>query len=104
MSPSHALFHCSWTEGVPQVLLEAFAARLPVVATAVGGVAEASGGAALLVRPGDAGGPACELARVAADPALRERMIEAGLAHACEHTLEREACRVAQFLAGNGDR
>ena len=28
-----ALLHVSWTEGVPQVLLEAFAAGLPVVAT-----------------------------------------------------------------------
>ena len=37
---SHVLVHVSHTEGVPQVLLEAFAARLPVVATSVGGVAE----------------------------------------------------------------
>ena len=37
---------------MPQVLLEAFAARLPVVATAVGGVAQAAGGCALLVPPG----------------------------------------------------
>ena len=29
---SHALLHVSWTEGVPQVLFEAFAAALPVVA------------------------------------------------------------------------
>jgi len=48
---SHALLHVSWTEGVPQVLSEAFAARLPVVATAVGGVAEAVGEAALLIAP-----------------------------------------------------
>ncbi len=46
--------HVSWTEGLPQVLLEAFAARAPVVATAVGGVPEVAGGAALLVPPGDA--------------------------------------------------
>ena len=51
---SHALLHVSWTEGLPQVLLEAFAAGLPVVATDVGGIGEAVGDAALLVAPGDA--------------------------------------------------
>jgi hypothetical protein len=33
---SDAFLHVSWTEGVPQVLFEAFAAGLPVVGTAVG--------------------------------------------------------------------
>ena len=51
---SHALLHVSLTEGMPQVLLEAFAARLPVVATAVGGVPEMAGGRGLLVPPRDA--------------------------------------------------
>jgi len=46
--------HVSWTEGLPQVLLEAFAARLPVVATDVGGVGTVARGAALLIPPGDA--------------------------------------------------
>ncbi|MGH2968350.1 MAG: glycosyltransferase, partial [Solirubrobacteraceae bacterium] len=51
---SHAFLHVSWTEGVPQVLFEAFAGRVPVVATDVGGVKEAAGGAALVVPAGDA--------------------------------------------------
>src|SRR5204862_2149405 len=69
---SHALLHVSWTEGLPQVLVEAFAAGLPVVATDVGGVAAAVGGAARLVPPGDPGAAASELRAIAADGALRE--------------------------------
>jgi len=96
---SHAFLHISWTEGLPQVLFEAFAARLPVVATEVGGVAAAAGDAALLVPPGDAERPAGELARIAADPALRDRLAAAGVARVREHTLEAECRRVVEFLA-----
>jgi glycosyltransferase involved in cell wall biosynthesis len=96
---SHALLHVSWTEGVPQVLFEAFAAGLPVVATAVGGVAEAAGDAALLVPPGEAGPPADALARVGAEPDLRRRLVEAGAAQVREHTTEAECRRVADFLS-----
>jgi glycosyltransferase involved in cell wall biosynthesis len=95
---SHVLLHCSWTEGVPQVLFEAFAARLPAVATAVGGVAEAAGGAALLVAPGDAEAAARQIERLADSRELRERLTEAGAARAREHSLEAEAARVAAFL------
>jgi len=95
---SHVLLHCSWTEGVPQVLFEAFAARLPVVATAVGGVAEAAGGAALLIPPGDARAAARALERLAGSPELRGRLTEAAAARARAHSLEAEAARVAAFL------
>lgn len=92
--------HVSWTEGVPQVLFEAFAAGLPTVATDVGGVSEASGGdAALLVAPGDALAAAAALQRVMADPALRARLSAAGLSRAREHTREAGAARVAAFIA-----
>jgi glycosyltransferase involved in cell wall biosynthesis len=96
---SHAFLHVSWTEGLPQVLFEAFAAGLPVVATEVGGVAGAAGDAALLVPPGDAERPAAELARIGSDPELRARLVAAGLARVREHTLEAESRRVAEFLA-----
>jgi glycosyltransferase involved in cell wall biosynthesis len=97
---SHAFLHVSLTEGVPQVLYEAFAARLPVVATDVGGVAEAAGEAALLVPPGSAAAAADALEHVAADAALRRRLTEAGAARARTTTLDAEAERVAAFLAG----
>ena len=97
---SHAFLHVSWTEGLPQVLFEAFAAGLPVVATEVGGVAAAAGDAALLVPAGDAERPAAELARVGSDAELRARLVTAGLARVREHTLEAESRRVAEFLAG----
>jgi glycosyltransferase involved in cell wall biosynthesis len=95
---SHALLHVSWTEGVPQVLFEAFAAGVPVVATAVGGIPEAVDGAALLVAPGDADAAAAALERLAADPALRSELVRRGHAIARAHTLDSETARVAAFF------
>jgi glycosyltransferase involved in cell wall biosynthesis/SAM-dependent methyltransferase len=97
---SHAFLHVSWTEGVPQVLFEAFAARVPVVATDVGGVAEVVGDAALVIPPGSASAAAQALQRVAADAGLRQRLTEAGAARARRVSLDEEARRVAAFLAG----
>ncbi len=95
---SHLFLHVSWTEGFPQVLVEAFASGLPTVATAVGGVPAAAEGAALLVAPGDAGEAAGALQRVADDERLRTRLIESGLARARAGTLEASSARVAGFL------
>jgi len=95
---SHLLLHCSWTEGVPQVLYEAFAHRLPVVATDVGGVRDAAEGAALLVPPGDAEAAATALTRLADDAELRGRLVEAGATRAREQSLEAGTARVARFL------
>jgi glycosyltransferase involved in cell wall biosynthesis len=94
----HLFLHVSWTEGVPQVLLEAFAARLPVVATAVGGVARAARGCALLVPPGDARAAADQLSALARDRPLRTRLTQAAMDRARRHTVELESDRVAEFL------
>lgn len=95
-----AFLHVSWTEGMPQVLIESFAAGLPTVATAVGGVAAFAGGAALLIHPGDAAAAADALRRLDRDAGLRRRLVEAGAEVARAHTLEAEAARVAALLAG----
>jgi glycosyltransferase involved in cell wall biosynthesis len=97
---SHALLHVSLTEGMPQVLLEAFAARLPVVATAVGGVPEMAGGRGLLIAPRDAPAGAAALQRLLDDPDERARHVEAGVTYAREHTLTAESARLALFLGG----
>jgi glycosyltransferase involved in cell wall biosynthesis len=97
---SHAFLHVSWTEGLPQVLLEALAAGLPTVATDVGGVGEAIGDAALHVPPGDPAAAVAALRRVAAEAELREGLIHAGHAYVSDHTAEVESRRVARFLRG----
>ncbi|MGZ6613205.1 MAG: glycosyltransferase [Solirubrobacteraceae bacterium] len=96
---SHAFLHVSLTEGVPQVLIEAFASGVPVVATAVGGVAEAAGDAALLIPPRDASAAAQALSQIAGGPELRTALIDRGLALARRHTLDSESARVAAFIA-----
>jgi glycosyltransferase involved in cell wall biosynthesis len=97
---SHAFLHVSWTEGLPQVLLEAFAARLPTVATAVGGVPALAEGAALLVPPGDAEAAAAGLQRLAAEPELRERLSAEAAGRVRARTREAELRRLARLLRG----
>ncbi len=96
----HVLLHLSSTEGLPQVLFEAFAAGLPVIASAVGGIPAAVGDAAVLIEPGDVRGAIRAARAIAADSQLRERLIDGGLALARRHTLESECERVASFLRG----
>jgi glycosyltransferase involved in cell wall biosynthesis len=97
---AHMFVHVSFTEGVPQVLNEAVACGLPVVATDVGGVSEAldGGRAGLLVPPADRDTVVDAVLRVVDDEELRRRLVERGLDHARDRTLEAQAARVAAFL------
>jgi glycosyltransferase involved in cell wall biosynthesis len=77
----------SHTEGLPVALLEAMAARLPVVATAVGGtpevVCEAQTG--YLVPPNQPEALAERLHALLDDPQTRQAMGQAGRQRVCEH-------------------
>lgn len=97
---SHLFLHVSHTEGLPQVLWEAQAAGLPIVATAVGGVPAAvgDGESALLVPPANARAAADAVATVAADERLRRRLVAAGSARIAGETLEAQLDRIDAFF------
>jgi glycosyltransferase involved in cell wall biosynthesis len=95
---SHVFLHVSWTEGLPQVLFEAFASGLPMVATAVGGVPDGVDGAGLLIPPGDADAAVSALQRVVDERPFREELIDRGLQRARAHTIESESRRLAAFI------
>jgi glycosyltransferase involved in cell wall biosynthesis len=102
---SHAFLHVSFTEGLPQVLFEAQAAGVPIVATAVGGVPSAvdGGRTGLLIGPGDAGAAIAAVERLASDAELRRRLVVAARAEAGRETLEAQRDRVVDFFeAGLG--
>src|SRR3954451_3393229 len=97
---SHMFLHTSLTEGLPQVLLEAFAAGLPTVATDVGGVRQAVGDAVLLVPPAEPDAAARALKTLRADSTARRRLVAAGNRYVTDRTIDRECDRVAAFMLG----
>jgi len=101
-----ALVLPSFAEGVPVVLMEAMAARMPAVATAVGGVSELveDGTTGCLVAPGDGAALRAAILRVMEDSALRQRMGEAGRAKVEAHfTATTEAARLARMFRADHD-
>lgn len=97
------LAHPSRSEGVPNALIEAMAACLPVVATNVGGIPEvvvSEGGSddtGLLIEPGDAESLALALCRLLKDDALREELGRRGRRRVMEQ-FDRDAC-LARLIA-----
>ncbi|MFJ8621223.1 glycosyltransferase family 4 protein [Kitasatospora sp. NPDC093550] len=79
------------------VVQEAMRAGVPVVATAVGGIPELVGDAAVLVPPGDPAAIGAAVRGLLADPARRERLVAAGRQQA--ETWPDEAATVAQVLS-----
>ena len=78
------VFPSTWDEPFGRVLVEAMAARVPVVGTTVGGAGAIlrDGETGLAFTPGDAEGLAAQLERLAASPELRQRLVGQGQATA----------------------
>ncbi len=92
-------------EGTPLAVMEAMAAGLPVVATAVGGVPElvVTGESGVLTPAGDVRALAGALAQLAGDAALRHAMSEAASARAEQFSVDKmvsEYAALFERLAG----
>ena len=84
-------------EGQPLFVQEALAAGVPLITTAVGGIPELVGQAALLIPPHDVDGAAEAIEKLLDDPALRAAYGKRGLAQAA--TWPTEADTLAQVEA-----
>jgi glycosyltransferase involved in cell wall biosynthesis len=92
----------SLEESLPLTILEALAAGLPVVATAVGGVPEciADGQTGLLVAPANSKALAAAILAVSRSAALRQQLGQAGRQFAVEHfSAERQTIAIEAAFA-----
>ena len=95
----------SFAEGVPVVLMEAMASRLPVIASRVAGVQELvdDGVSGFAVPPGDVATLANRIGQLMADPSLAARMGQAGRATVeQEFTIADEGAWLAEVLRNGG--
>ena len=80
LNMADAFVMTSRTEGLPMALIEAMAAGLPCVATAVGGIPTVlSGDAGILVPPEDPDAVAGALMRLASDDLMRRQLADRAL-------------------------
>ncbi len=93
----------SFAEGVPVVLMEAMAARVPVIATQVAGVSELvqDGEHGFLVPPGDVKTLADRIAELSGDLERRTHMGAAGREKVCAaFDIQQEAARIGTLFTG----
>ena len=97
---SDCFVHVSHTEGVPQVLYEAMAAGIPMVATDVGGVRSALGDGqyGLLVPPREPRLLVEAVRRLAVDPTLRRKLALSARAEVQTRTLEIQVEKLITFF------
>jgi glycosyltransferase involved in cell wall biosynthesis len=88
----------SYYEGFGFPILEAFVAGLPVLASDIPVFREVGTQAAAFADPHDASAWAAEIARIAGDPATRERMRGTGRARAAELTYRATATATLSLL------
>jgi len=90
----------SRAEGVPKTIVEAMAAGLPVVASAVGAVPALldRGRLGVLVQPSDPPALARAIGALGGDAVERDRLRSAGLEFAAAHTIDGQAARVVDWM------
>lgn len=89
LAASTVYAHPSWSEGMSNAILEAMAAGLPVVATDVGGTAEALAGTGVLVPPRNPMALAKALVRLLSQPETRTHMATASRERADDFRIDR---------------
>jgi glycosyltransferase involved in cell wall biosynthesis len=88
-------------DGLPTVLIEAMAARIPVISAAVSGIPELvrNGESGLLVPQQDPVALADAIEKMLKDPVLAARLAESGHRLACDrYDLEKSARRIADLF------
>lgn len=83
------LVYPSLYEGFGMPIVEAMAAKCPVITTPCGSLAEVARNAAIVLDPNDEAGWVEALSRLASDPECRRSYVNRGLSHAAQFTVER---------------